>query len=80
VEFLQLTAPDQGSKEDIADNAPYPLSIVDLFNDDVGDMSKVPTCDIKGLNIELTEQDYTQQDCPDMTKRSTSRHTKGFKW
>jgi hypothetical protein len=61
VEFLQLTALELGSNEDIADHTPSPLSIVeDLFNDDVGDMSKFPTCDIKGLNVKPAEQDLVE--------------------
>jgi hypothetical protein len=61
VEFLQLTAPELGSNENIVDHTPSPLSIgEDIFNDDVGDMSKVPTCDIKGLHVELTEQDLEE--------------------
>jgi hypothetical protein len=31
-----------------------------LFDDDVGDISKVPTYDIKGLNVELAEQDLEE--------------------
>jgi hypothetical protein len=42
VEFLQLTAPNLGSNEDITDHTPSPLSIKeDLFVNDVGDMLKV---------------------------------------
>jgi hypothetical protein len=59
-EFLRLTASEQGSNEDIADHTPSPLSIVDLFDDDVGDMSKVPIYDIKGLNVEPIEQDLEE--------------------
>jgi hypothetical protein len=54
-EFLPLTALELGSNEDIEDHTPSPLSI-----EDVGDMTKVPTCDIKGLNIKLAEQDLEQ--------------------
>jgi hypothetical protein len=51
-EFLQLTALEQGSNGNITDHTPSLLSIIeDLFDDDVGDMSKVLTCNIKGLNI-----------------------------
>jgi hypothetical protein len=31
-----------------------------LSIEDVGDMTKVPTCDIKGLNIKLAEQDLEE--------------------
>jgi hypothetical protein len=59
-EFL-LTAPELGLNEDIVDHTPSPLSIKeDLFNDDVGDMSKVPTYDIKYLNVEPVEQDLEE--------------------
>jgi hypothetical protein len=58
---LQLAAPDQGLNEDISDHTLSPLSIVeDLFDDDMGDMSKVPTCDIKDLNVEPAEQDLEE--------------------
>jgi hypothetical protein len=61
VEFLQLTAPELGLNEDIIDHTPFPLSIEeDLFDDDVGDMSKVPTCGRKGLNVEPVEQDLEE--------------------
>jgi hypothetical protein len=61
VEFLQLTVPEQSSNKDIADHTPSPLSIVeDLYNDDVGDMSKVPTCDIRVLNVKPAEQDLEE--------------------
>jgi hypothetical protein len=44
-EFLQLTAPEHGSNEDIVDHTPSPLSIVeDLFDYDVVEMSKVIGC------------------------------------
>jgi hypothetical protein len=58
VELLQLTAPKQGSNEDIEDHTPFPLSIEeDIFIDDIGNLSKAPPCDIKGLNVEHAEQD-----------------------
>jgi hypothetical protein len=61
VEILQLTALELGSNEDIADPTPSPLSIEeDLFDDDVGDMSKVPTCNIKGLNVKPAKQDLEE--------------------
>jgi hypothetical protein len=60
-EILQLTALELGSNEDIADPTPSPLSIEeDLFDDDVGDMSKVPTCNIKGLNVKPAKQDLEE--------------------
>jgi hypothetical protein len=44
-EFLQLTAPEHGSNEDIVDHTPSPLSIIeDLFDYDVVEMSKVIGC------------------------------------
>jgi hypothetical protein len=60
-EFLQLTASESGSNEDIEDHTRSLLSIdEDLFDNDVGDMSKVPTCDIKSLNVEPAEQDMEE--------------------
>jgi hypothetical protein len=59
--WLQLTALELGSNEDLDSHTPSPLSIEeDLFDDDVEDMSKVPSCDIKGLNVVLAEQDLEE--------------------
>jgi hypothetical protein len=62
VELLLLTTPESGSNEDIEDHTPSPLSIEEVLfdDDDVVDMSKFPTCDIKGLNVEPAEQDLTE--------------------
>jgi hypothetical protein len=43
-ELLQFTTPGIGSKNEIADPAPFPLSIKeDYFNDDIGNSSKQPS-------------------------------------
>jgi hypothetical protein len=62
VELLLLTTPESGSNEDIEDHTPSPLSIEEVLfdDDDVVDMSKFPTYDIKGLNVEPAEQDLTE--------------------
>jgi hypothetical protein len=58
VELLQLTAPEQGSDEDIEKHTPFPLSIKeDIFIYDIGNLSKASTCDMKGLNVKPAEQD-----------------------
>jgi hypothetical protein len=58
VELLQLTAPEQGSNEDIKDQTPFPLSIKEvIFNDDIGNSSKASAYDIKGLNVEPARED-----------------------
>jgi hypothetical protein len=37
---------------------PFPLSIKeDCFNNDIGNLSKAPTCDLKGLKFELAGED-----------------------
>jgi hypothetical protein len=52
-ELLQLTTPGIGSKNEIEDPTPFPLSIEeDCFDDDIGNSSKAPTCDLKGLKFE----------------------------
>jgi hypothetical protein len=57
-DFLQLTALEQGLNEYIVNPTPAPLSIIeDLFDDDLGDMSKVLTCDIKDLNVKPAKHD-----------------------
>jgi hypothetical protein len=58
VELLQPTAPEQGSNEDIEYHTPFPLSIEeDNFIYDIGNLSRAPACDMKGLNVEPVEQD-----------------------
>jgi hypothetical protein len=52
-ELLQLTAPGIGSENEIEDPTPFPLSIdEDCFNNDIGNSSKAPTSDLKGLKFE----------------------------
>jgi hypothetical protein len=60
-EFLQLTAPGIGSKNEIEDPTPFPLSIKeDCFDDDIGNSSKVPACDLKGLKFEPVGQNLEE--------------------
>jgi hypothetical protein len=57
-EMFQLTAPGMGSENKIEDPTPFPLSIEeDWFNDDIGNSSRVPACDLKGLKFEPVGQD-----------------------
>jgi hypothetical protein len=59
--LLQLTAPRIGSKNKIEDPTPFPLSIEeDCFDDDIGNSSKAPTCDLKGLKLEPARQDLEE--------------------
>jgi hypothetical protein len=60
VEFLQLTTPELGSNEDIEDHTPSPLLVIEDLFDDNRDMSKVPTYDIKGQNVEPVGQDLEE--------------------
>jgi hypothetical protein len=60
-ELLQLTAPGIGSKNEIEDPTPFPLSIEeDCFDDDIGNSSKAPACDLKGLKFEPAGQDLEE--------------------
>jgi hypothetical protein len=60
-ELLQLTAPGIGSKNEIDDPTPFPLSIEeDCFDDDIGNSLKAPACDLKGLKFEPTGQDLEE--------------------
>jgi hypothetical protein len=57
-ELLQLTALGIGSKNKIEDPTPIPLSIEeDCFDDDIGNLSKAPAYDIKGLEFKPAGQD-----------------------
>jgi hypothetical protein len=57
-ELLQLTALGIGSENEIEDPTPFPLSIKeDCFDDDIGNSSRAPACDLKGLKFEPAGQD-----------------------
>jgi hypothetical protein len=57
-ELLQLTAPKISSKKEEDNPTPFPLSIKeDCFEYDIGNLSKVPTCDKNGLFFKPTGQD-----------------------
>jgi hypothetical protein len=59
--LLQLSAPVIGSKNKIEDPTPFPLSIEeDCFDNNIGNSSKAPTCDLKGLKFELAGQDMEE--------------------
>jgi hypothetical protein len=60
-ELLQLTALGIGSKNEIKDPTPFPLSIEEnCFDDDIGNSSKAPACNLKGLKFEPTGQDLEE--------------------
>jgi hypothetical protein len=59
--LLQLTAPGIGSKNEIEDPTPFPLSIEeDCFNNDIGNSSKALACDVKDLKFEPARQDLEE--------------------
>jgi hypothetical protein len=59
--LLQLIAPGIGSENGIEDPTSFPLSIEeDCFDDDIGNSSKAPTYDLKGLKFEPTRQDLEE--------------------
>jgi hypothetical protein len=59
--LLQLTAPGIGSKNKIEDPTPFPLSIEDdCSNNNIGNPSKAPACDLKGLKFEPARQDMEE--------------------
>jgi hypothetical protein len=56
--MFQLTAPGMGLENKIEDPTPFPSSIEEVwFNDDIGNSSRVPACDLKGLKFEHVGQD-----------------------
>jgi hypothetical protein len=60
-ELLQLTTLGIGSENKIEDLTPFPLSIEeDCFDNDIGNSSKAPTCDLKGLKFEPSGQDLEE--------------------
>jgi hypothetical protein len=60
-ELPQLTTPRIGSENNIEGPTPFPLSIEeDCFNTDIGNPSKAPAYDLKGLKFEPTIQDLQE--------------------
>jgi hypothetical protein len=50
-----------GLNNKIEDPTPFPLSIKkDCFDNDIGNSSKAPACDLKGLNFEPAGQDLEE--------------------
>jgi hypothetical protein len=59
--MLQLTASGIRSENEIEDPTLFPLSIEeDCFDDDIGNSSKAPACDIKGLKFKPAGQDLEE--------------------
>jgi hypothetical protein len=59
--LLQLTASGIGSENKIEDHTPFPLSIKeDCFDDDIGNKSWAPACDLKGLKFKPARQDLEE--------------------
>jgi hypothetical protein len=59
--LLQLSAPGIGLENEIEDPTPFPLSIEeDCFDNDIGNSSKAPGCDLKGLKFEPAGQDLAE--------------------
>jgi hypothetical protein len=60
-EFIQLTTLGIGSEDEIEDATPFPLSNEeDYFDDDIGNSSKAPTYDLKGLKFKPAGQDLKE--------------------
>jgi hypothetical protein len=60
-ELLQLTAPGIGLENEIEDPTPFPLLIEeDCFDNNIGNLSKAPTYDLKGLKFEPAGHDLEE--------------------
>jgi hypothetical protein len=60
-ELLQLTALVIGLENEIEDPIPFPLSIEeDCFDNDIGNSSKAPASDLKGLKFEPARQNLEE--------------------
>jgi hypothetical protein len=67
-ELLQPTAPGIGSENEIEDPTPFPLSIEeDCFNDNIGNSSKPPACDLKDSNSSLLDKNWRNSRLPRRT-------------
>jgi hypothetical protein len=59
--LLQLTAPGIGSENKIEEPTPFPLSIEeDCFEDGIGNSSRAPACNLKGLKFEPARQELKE--------------------
>jgi hypothetical protein len=59
--LLQLIAPGIVSGNEIEDPTPFPLSIEeDCLNNDIGNSSNAPTCDLTGLKFKPAGQDLEE--------------------
>jgi hypothetical protein len=59
--LLQLYTLGIGSENEIEDSSPFHLSIEeDCFDDNIGNSSKAPACDLKGLKFEPAGQDLEE--------------------
>jgi hypothetical protein len=60
-DLLQLTALGIGSEKEIEDPTPFPLTIEeDYFDNDIGNSSKAPAYDLKGLKFKLAGQNLEE--------------------
>jgi hypothetical protein len=60
-ELLQCTTLGMGSENEIEHPTPFPMSIEeDCFDNDIGNSSKAPAFDLKGLNFEPARQDLEE--------------------
>jgi hypothetical protein len=58
-ELLQLTTLGVGSENEIEDPTPFPLSIEEgCFDNDIGNSSKAPACDLKVSNSSLLDKTW----------------------
>jgi hypothetical protein len=60
-ELLQLTILGIGLENEIEDPTPFPMTIEeDCFDNNIGNLSKAPACDLKGLKFEPAGQDLEE--------------------
>jgi hypothetical protein len=60
-ELLQLVAMGIGSENEIEDLTPFPLLIEeDCFKNNIGNLSKAPACDLKGIKFVPAGQDLEE--------------------
>jgi hypothetical protein len=59
--LLQLTILGIGLENEIEDPTPFPMTIEeDCFDNNIGNLSKAPACDLKGLKFEPAGQDLEE--------------------